>query len=377
MTKKALNRPFFHLLLILILGLIAYSNTFTVPFHFDDTHAIVENPRISKLSSVPSLFFDIKGSIASRPLTLATFALNYRLGGLDTLGYHVFNLALHLANGVLLYLLMLKAAPLIKPDMKSPEGLALMSSLLFTLHPLHTETVTYVVSRSELLGAFFYLSGMLVFIRAATAGGRAYLYIAMLFITSLLGMASRESFVTFPFVLLLFDFLFVSKGSLKETLKRLKVHLPVFASLAYLALLLLRYDPGRHAGFGVETITPADYILTQLRVHWTYLRLILLPFGQVVDYDYPASTSFFELRTFAAFMGDAALWTAGIIALRKRPAVSFCLLWFLVTLLPSTLVPVVDVMFEHRAYLPSIGVFVLMALALWKARQFLAFKASL
>lgn len=353
------HRPVIHFLLIIILGLIAYSNTIHSPLHFDDRSNIIENNGIRDISNIPSFFTRFEGpSIMARPLTAATFAVNYYFGGLDTTGYHIFNLGLHIANGILLYLLIsITARYLDYSDEKKTGLIALFSSLIFMVHPIQTETVTYIVSRSVLLSTFFLLLGIVFFTKAVgSLGKKRTAYIIALFFASLLGMASREEFLIFPLILMLYDLYFISKRNIKTVLKNWKAHLPVAAALAYVAYIVSSYDYREHAGFGVKTVTPLEYLMTQFNVHWTYIRLLLLPINQNLDYDYPIAKALFEFPTMLSFIGYLGLWGAVIYLYRKNPTVSFCLLFFLITLAPSSgIIPIADFIFEHRVYVPSIG----------------------
>lgn len=356
-----LSKTRLQILLIVLFGLAAYSNTFEVPFYFDD-FTIIENLRVRDVSNIPSMFIEIGGPNATRPLMYATFALNYFLGGFNTWGYHAVNLFLHLLSGVLLYRLVMSTGRILGHRQQDTAAMAALASLLFVLHPVQTETVTYIVSRSMLLATVFYLSGILLFIRAVTAEKRKTLYTGGLFLVSMLGIASREDFVTFPVMLILYDFFFVSRFRLREVAGHFRTHLPVILSLAYLAYLMINNTYGIGVGFDVEEAGPFEYLMTQFNVHWKYLGLLVLPINQNLDYDYPVARTLFELPTIISFLGYAALWAVGILSARKRAVVSFCILWFLITLAPtSSIIPIDDVIFEHRLYLPSAGFFVLAA----------------
>ncbi|MGE5892926.1 MAG: hypothetical protein ACM34I_02610 [bacterium] len=363
-----LKSSYLHFFILAFLAFLAYSNTFRVPFHFDDIQNIVENQRIRKISNIPSFFIDLKGPpIAARPLTSATFALNYSLAGLEPFGYHLVNLFLHILNGILLYLVVVRTAEQMDyPPDSSVRFIALFSSLLFVLHPIQTETLTYIVSRSMLLAATFSFAGILLFLRAVTVQKKRGIFIALLSFTSFLGMASRQDFAIFPIVLILYDLFFVSKFEKKRFMQHHQVYIPVFLSYGYLAFLLTAFDYEKHAGFGVEVISPLQYLMTQFRVLWTYLRLLVLPINQTIDYDYPVVRTLFALPAVLSFLGYAGLWLAGVFLRKKTPVVSFSILWFMITLVPSSsVIPIVDVIFEHRLYLPSAGFFVLVALGLW------------
>ncbi|GAB4483098.1 MAG: tetratricopeptide repeat protein [Thermodesulfovibrionales bacterium] len=347
-----------HIILILLFCLAAHANALHVPFVFDDTNNIVGNPRIRDLSNIPAFFVRLDGVPTSgRPLMAATFALNYRLGGLDPAGYHLVNLLLHLTNALLLYALIITTAR----DHAADEGragfLALAAALIFVVHPVQTESVTYIVSRSVLLSTLFALMGILIFRTAVSAAGmkRALLATA-LWSVSLLGMASREEFFLFPLILVLYDYYFVSTLNAGRVLGHYGLHLPVICTLSYVLYIVSTFNYTNRAGFGVDVITPGEYLMTQFKVHGTYVRLLLLPMNQNLDYDYPVTKTMTDVPTLAAFLGYAGLWGAGFYFRARGPALSFSVLLFMVGLAPtSSFMPIADVIFEHRLYLPSIG----------------------
>jgi tetratricopeptide (TPR) repeat protein len=358
--------PLLHIALIVILGLLAYSSTFDAPFALDDNLIIKNNPLIKNLLNIPAMFAGGIGSFASRPLMHATLAFNYHFGGLDPRGYHVVNLALHLINGILLYLLVVMTGRFLRyADEGATRPVALLASVLFVVHPVQTEAVTYIVSRSMLLATTFYLSGIMLFAKAATAERRKGLYIAGLFIASLLGAASRENFVTFPLMLVLYDLFFISGFKAKEALGRWRLYIAVLPACAYLVHLAINNTYAQDETL-IKGIPPIFYALTQLKVHWTFLRLLALPINQNLDYSYPISQALIELPTVLSFVGYLGLWAGAILLARRRSTAAFGMLWFLVALLPISFMLVFvgmalglrlgDVIFEHRLYLPSAGI---------------------
>ncbi|MBI4843422.1 MAG: tetratricopeptide repeat protein [Nitrospirae bacterium] len=376
MFKDILYKPLFHLFLIILFGFLAYSNTFHSPFTFDDANNIVENRRLKDISNIPSFFTSIeRPPIMARPFTAATFAVNHHFGKLNTTGYHIFNIVVHIANGILLYLLIILTARLTGfDDDKKSVLIALFSSLIFTAHPIQTESVTYMVSRSVLLSTFFFLLGIILFTKTvATEGKRKLVYRSALFVTSLFGMASREEFFIFPVMLVLYDLYFVSKQNIRGVLKNFKIHLSVILTLVYVIFIVTTYDYGEHAGYGVKALTPLQYLMTQFNAHWTYLRLLILPVNQNLDYDYPVAKTLFEFPTIISFMGYIGLWAFGIYLYRKRPVISFSILWFMITLFPSSgIMPIADVIFEHRLYMPLIGFVIIFSLGMFYVLEFSA-----
>ena len=346
-------------LIILTVG-VAYSNTYTASFHFDDQHTIVENPRIKHIENIPSFFWKNEGPVGSRPLLLVTLAINYALGGLNVIGYHIFNNLLHAINGILFYFFVLTVLnlPRFREKWASlSKEIALFSAILFVVHPIQTEAVTYIISRSMPMATFFYLLGFILYTRAVETGRRSF-YV-WLFVVSFLGMASREDFITFPVMLFIYDVMLLS--SFKDALRRWWVYLFIWLTAAYRLWLSFTYKGGEEsAGFGVKLLTPYQYLLTQFNVIWTYVRLLFLPINQNLDYDYPIAKSFFEFPTILSFLAHLLVIAFALFMFKRNSLVTFLILWWYITLSPSSsFIPIIDVIFEHRVYLPSVGFFFL------------------
>lgn len=356
-----LKKPSVHLFLILIVAAISYSNTFEVPFQFDDRYTILENPLITDFSYMPRILTGSEGRFSSRPFLHATVAVNFYFGGYNTVGYHGVNLALHLLNGILLYILVVMTGRRMGFEEKTTRFTAVCSTALLVLHPIHTETVTNIVNRSMLLATAFFLLGLILFLKAVTSDRRKPLYLAGLFFVSLLGIGSRENFSTFPLVLLLYDLFLISSFNFRETAKHWKAHLLVFLSLGYMVLLAFHHTYDRGVDYPGVGIASSDFFWTQFNVHWSYLRMLILPINQTLDYDYPISKTLLEFPTLLSFISYVALFAGSIIFAKRNPLFSFAALWFLIVLIPiSFLVTFLDlrlddVIFEHRLYLPSIG----------------------
>ena len=361
---KIYQGPQFHVLaLALIVGLtlFAYSNTFHSSFHFDDDLAINENQAIKHVTAdnIIALLH------SNRPITHLSLMFSYATSGMDVFGWHVFNVSVHIANSVLVYALILWTVTLSvfrgRYGDKAKE-MALLGALLFALHPIQTESVTYIISRSELLASFFFLGSFLLFIRGTEKGRFGYYVLAL--VTSLCAMASKEWAATLPAMLVLYDYLFVSQGSFGKVMKRWPVYaLLFFPWMLATAYILYLYQGVTSAGFsmsGVGGITPLTYLLTSFNVIWTYIRLLVLPVNQNIDYAYPLATTLIEFPTLLSFAGHLLLIGAAFWAYRKKGwlLAPFGVAWFYIILSPTqSFVPIKDLIFEHRVYLPSLGLF--------------------
>lgn len=353
MNKPERSITRLHILILILASVLCYANTLKAPFYLDDRPFLLENASIRDMGNIPSFFAGKTSAIASRPVVLTTFALNHLMGKYNPAGYHLFNIALHALACVLLYLLIIRTARLTgyaDPDDGTPV-VALCASLLFATHPMHTEAVNYISARSSLLVTCFYLLGILLFTKAAESDKRRPVYLTALVLVSLLGMGSGESFITFPLILILYDFCFVSRRDIKAVMGNIKVHLAVLATALYAVFLI---SSGKSQTFA--QIGPIDYFMTQWNVTMTYIRMLILPYGLSFDHDFPTAHALIEWPTIASFAGYIALWIGGLALLKRYPAIGFGILWFTITLLPdSGFVPARFNLSEYRAYLPSAG----------------------
>ncbi len=354
-------RPF----LLLLAGTAVYVRTFGVPFVFDDVHAIVQNLRIREWSH--ELF------ASDRPLVEITLALNYALGGLNVVGYHVCNLALHLACGWLLFDVVRRTFRLTDVLAGREDDAACLAALIFLVHPLQTGSVTYVIARSELLMALCYLATLdLVLLAEVHPTRRITLWVAAI-ASCAFGMAAKPIMVTAPLAVWWLSWwvltpptrprlAFTESPPAVEVPRRWPLHLGLCATWGVLGLLLA---DGSHPGAGFDIgLSPLEYLRTQLGVTWHYFRLLVWPVGQVLDYDWPLAARWTE----PAVVVPACGWLVLLLVLvwlgrAGRRAATFWLGFALLVLLPgSSVIPIADVIFEHRMYLTVAGFAALVAL---------------
>ena len=408
MAAKIFRSRFVHVLTVLVVGSIAYANTFHVPFLFDDKYYIINNPAIrdfrffadpSLIRSMGGIAANFKAAFFTRLLGNFTFALNYRIDGLSVTGYHLFNLAVHLLNAALLYVFIIFTfkTPFLAgtsgDNSRERDLAALFAALVFVSHPIQTQAVTYICQRFVLLATFFSLltfAGYAGFRSAKSSLRRNVLYICAI-LAMACAMVSKEISFTIPLLLALYEYLFYS-GPLK---KRLLYLLP-FALTMFIIPLALLASKGSLAEFGnlgasMSTLASSppmtrwEYLFTQFRVIVTYIRLFFIPVNQNLDYDYPVFHSFFTPQVFLSFLFLLALFGAAVYLLYRSMSdarssesetqnsvsdtpnsrsgaerlIAFGIIWFFVTLsVESSIVPIFDVIFEHRLYLPSIGLII-------------------
>lgn len=380
MTPAAASSPterrkvFLAALGLVVALLAAYANSFRGPFVFDDVEAIVENETIRSLAAPGAVLsppFAEGQTVGGRPLVNVTLALNYAAGGLDPFGYHVVNLALHLAATLVLFglvrrtLLFQTAAPDIRhlPSALCPPPTSVPFSaavaLLWGLHPLQTESVTYVIQRAESLMGLLYLLTLYCFVRGATAAaGRGWLVGS--FLCCLAGMATKEVMVSAPVLVLLYDRAFVS-GTLAAAWRRRRPYYVGLAATWLLlgALVLSTKDRGGSMGLGLS-VSLGDYLLTQGPAILHYLRLVVWP--QPLIFDYGAIFPESALASLPAVAAVAVLAAGTLWLLWKKPVAGFLAGWFFAVLAPTSLVPANrQTISEHRMYLALAPLFILAA----------------
>jgi tetratricopeptide (TPR) repeat protein len=361
-------------LLIAVTALLIYSDTFSYPFHFDGTGTIVENNKLRDLSN----FWPPTGT---RYTGYLSFALNYHFGGLDVFGYHLVNILIHIINGFLVWSLVTLTfkTPVMEratADSQLKYFIALTASLLFISHPVQTQAVTYIVQRFASLATLFYLLSLVLYIKARLSnegqglGAKNILFGLASLLAAVLAMKTKEISFTLPFVVLLYEIMFFDYKDL--SLKRFLYLVPISLTIFIIPLSLIGIDKPlgdvigefREAAQETEAVPRGIYLLTQFRVIVTYIRLLILPANQNLDYDYPLYNSPFEPGVFFSFIFLFSFFGLAIYLFKRSRKTdnvyallaSFGILWFFITLsVESSIIPIRDVIFEHRLYLPSVG----------------------
>jgi len=411
-----LLHPLVHVVLILLLGLLAYANSFQAPFHYDDYKNMLEVSYVQDLGylndwSLVRQYLAGDHGFMMRFVGYLSFALNYALHGDAVVGYHAVNLAIHLVNALLVYSLVwltlrtpyfeTQGSTIDVQDSSSafsPQPLTflpLFTALLFVSHPVQTQAVTYIVQRIASLATLFCLATVVLYIQARLAldrqgwKGRAILWYAGSFCCALLAMKTKEIAFTLPLAVCIYEFMFF-RG---KPSRRLICVTPLLLTMLVipLSMLLLTGTGGALGDVGSATsvgsdLTRAEYFFTELRVIVTYLRLLFLPVNQNLVYDYPVYRTLFTPPVFLSFLLLVALFGLAVyLAYRSRLEVkvsrletqnsklitqnlpfyrliAFGMFWFFLTLsVESSIIPITDVIFEHRIYLPSVGAFLAFA----------------
>ena len=356
--------------MMVFVTLLAYYNSFSVPLLLDDFPSVQDNPTIRHLWPIwRTLSPSVASFVGGRPIMNLSLAINYALGGTGVWGYHALNLAIHILAGLTLFGIVRRTFA--RPGLRerfaaSGEWIALAVALLWTVHPLQTEAVTYISQRCESLMGLFYLLTLYGFIRGVEGSGSAGASPSKWFCLSVaacfLGMASKEVMVTAPLMVLLYDRTFVS-GSFREAWNR---HWRLYLGLASSWLLLGWLMAGLHnrgAGYGLG-ISWWGYVLAECRAVVQYLRLAIWPNRLVFDYGFHVPMK--NVVAVAPFALILVILAIGVLfTLKRHPPIGFVGAWFFVILAPtSSVVPIVgSPIAEHRMYLPLAAVVTMAVLA--------------
>ncbi|MGE5279173.1 MAG: tetratricopeptide repeat protein [Deltaproteobacteria bacterium] len=356
--------PLVLLFVLVSVGFIVYSNTFNASFQLDDETSITSNEHIQHLNMIGTIW----RHWPSRFLTYLSLAINYHIGKEEVFGYHAVNLTLHLVVTLLVFWFMglLFRTPLLREH--APPSFArlysFLTALLFTAHPLQTQGVTYICQRAVTLASVFYLLTLCGYIKSRLAeraegqrAGRSQGWRFFSWLTCLVAMFTKEWVVTLPFMIWIVERFFISRGE-KTPWKRL---LPYFGITLVLPLTMavtrsVDFIHMRKADEPIPNDSWWEYFVTELRVMVTYIRLLFFPVNQMLDYDYPLYKTIFAAPTFLSLVGLIAVAWAAVRQRARQPLIAFGTLWFFLTLFPeSGMVPIRDVIFEHRLYLPMLG----------------------
>jgi tetratricopeptide (TPR) repeat protein len=376
------SRTVLHVLLIFALGIIAYSNSFNVPFLLDDSMYITGNPTIKSLDYLADTeradylnLGIVRCYLETRYVAYLSFWANYRMGGLNVTGYHAVNVLIHVINALLVYSLvrLIFRTPLLYGSVSGDRAghMALFACLLFVSHPVQIQSVTYISQRFGEIATMFYVGALVAYAgsRLAWGKGKGFVLYVLSLAAVLLSMKSKEIAFTLPIAVFLFEALFF-KG---ERMKRVVFLVPF--------LLMMPLIPVEHAliwgsvpeATRLDTDMPRmDYLFTQSRVIVTYLRLLLLPVNLNIDYDYPVHTTLVSVPVMLSFVLLIAVFLLGLLMLyrsRVKPElrlISFGIFWYFLTLsVESSCIPISEIIFEYRLYLPSVGAMMVVSAAVF------------
>jgi protein O-mannosyl-transferase len=376
---------------LVAVGVIVYANTLHSPFVFDDINFITKNnPSVHmKTLSWENLK---KAAFEAQPRhripPKLSFALNYYFGEENPFGYHLINLAIHLLTGIFLFLfffmtLSMPQAAVVSANANSPRGdptagllISFFAALIWLVHPVQTSAVTYMCQRMAGMTAMFYVLAILLYGKAriclnAHKKRHAGLLFAGCAIAGLCAVASKENAGTLPLFILLYEWFFFQNLRDFRSFRALPWVIAGILVFTGIGLIFLGDSPIHRilASYTRREFTLSERVLTELRVVAYYVSLLGFPHPErlILDHDYPLSHSMFNpATTFTAFLLILSLFGVALYSAKKRRLFSFCLLWFLGNLVIESSVIGIEIIYEHRLYLPSMMIFLLVLVWLFK-----------
>ena len=385
------------IIFFIIIIFFIYSNTLDVPFVYDDIDNILNNNniRIKEFSwfSITGLF---NGPTANRPFSGFSFALNYYFHQYDLFGYHLVNITIHLMTGLSLFILFQKTLKIlpenshfIKKRKQYSFLIPFFSAWIWLVHPLHVQSVTYVVQRMNSMSSFFYILSLLLYVQGRIfqrswrkknlTDFKAKILLSIYFtgsaISGVLAITSKEMATTLPLFILLYEWFFFKHlrvTNFRKIIFGVSIAILVFGVISWFFLgrdpISVIHSAYRHASFSLP-----QRLFTEARVVVYYISLLFFPHPKrlVLDYDYPVSTALISPQTTAiTFLMLAFITGAALFKARRNPIFSFCVLWLLGNLvIESSIIPI-EIIYEHRTYLPSVMISFFMVCLLFRCFQF-------
>jgi tetratricopeptide (TPR) repeat protein len=352
------------LVLLAVPVIFIYADTLTSPFIFDDRNNIEENPhiRISQitLKGLATAAFD--SPLQKRPVAYISFALNYYLHGYNVVGFRLLNIIIHVISGILLYFFIQATfrTPALQSDDTHAKWISFFAAAIWLVHPLQTQSVSYIVQRMNSLAAMFYILSFLLYVHFRMnpqKRSKGWLLSGCI-LAGILALGSKQNAASLPFFIILYEWYFFRNLNLKW----LKGHIPGLAGflllLAIIALIYLGADPLDKilAAYEIRNFTPIQRILTELRVVIFYISLFLWPHPSRLnlDHDFALSYSLTDpITTLFSMLAIAVLMALAVITAKNQRLISFCILWFLGNLVIESSIFALEIVFEHRLYLPT------------------------
>jgi len=374
MNTINLKKHFLSLTLMVTAGILGFWGTLDVPFLYDDAHAIVQNPDTWSLTPAKDLLQWNRWF--HRPVLIWTFAWNRAEGGLDVVGYHWVNLGLHIGVGIVFYFLVQSALQLVTLERHAIwKRLPLLSALIHLLHPLNSQAVIYLSSRSSLLATFFYLLGFLCWMRLLKPWEKPLTQPVGILLLVLgggffiLGCGTKAIIFTLPVMALIYHTLICSVENRKPDSTLVMVILApaflylVFRSMTLGNLVVLPTEPES------MQVSRTLYALTQIKAFVFYYVLKgLFPFNLNFEPDVRLVSGFADP---GLWMGAALLAAVAVALYRSRSRLlQFGFLWMVITLAPtSSIIPLKQIVTDHRFYLPGLGLHLIVAMGLIQAAR--------
>ncbi len=378
------------LMLLILIVFFIYSNTLHVPFLFDDVNNIISNPhiRMTELSLDSLTAAAMKGHLKNRPVANISFAMNYYLNGYHVSGYHLFNILVHIISGIFLYYFILITRRVYPCPALAHRAIPIFAAAIWMVHPIQTQSVTYIVQRMNSMSSMFYMIAMFLYVKARLLmlerqedvqkfkNGKlisvtnpypvsVYLFFLGSLTAGIMAVGAKEVAATLPLFLFLYEWFFFQdmRGSwLKHNFFRFSGVLVLFLIFA---LLYLGENPLAKIGtmYDKRDFTMVQRLFTEFRVVIFYMGLLLFPHPSQLnlEHDFPLSRSITDpVTTLICLCIIFFCIVFSLVTAKKQRLVSFCILWYFGNLVIESSVIGLEIIFEHRLYLPSMMICLLL-----------------
>ncbi|MEI6610841.1 MAG: tetratricopeptide repeat protein, partial [Deltaproteobacteria bacterium] len=367
--------------------IVAYSNSFQGQFVFDDTQNIVKsiNVHLKSLNwpDIKNTFYGIEGKRIDRPLAFFSFALNYYFHKLNVFGYHVVNFAIHYLPAILLFLSIYNTLKLLKLREQyghASYSIALLATFFWATSPLQVTAVTYIVQRMASMTGLFYIMAMYFYLKGRTANRYSIclIYFALCTVSAVMSLGTKENAVLLPVSIWLYDLIMIQAITRENLIRNLKVFAPVILIVTLVGLWYVDFSSILSgAAYANRPFTLIERLLTEPRIAIFYITLLLYPLGSRLTllHDIELSTSLIApWTTIPAIALILGLISIALYLARRSPFISFAILfYFLNHAMESTFIPL-ELIYEHRNYIPSMFFFVPVAIAMIHVLDYFSYK---
>jgi tetratricopeptide (TPR) repeat protein len=382
-TERRTFPQFLGIFLLFTLIITIYSNTFNASWHIDDFPNIINNKHIQLTELSPTALYrslqlsdNLLNYRMCRPISFLSLALNWYIGNQQVIGYHIVNIIIHILASGFLYLLLLSLleAPRFAERFQGYENnIALLATVLWAIHPIQTQAVTYIVQRMTSLAAMFYILGLFCYIKGRFQGDKKprLAFFSASLICMFLAVGSKENAITFPLSIGLIEIIlfqnFSSAENRKTCLRIATAAMVVTLVLAVLLLFAMLPDPFStfQTLSGKRSFSPAERLMTEPRIVINYLIQIFYPLLNrfSVEHSVIISTSLVEpITTILSLLSISGLLVFGFLWMHRFPAISLAILFYFLNHVVESSIISLELVFEHRNYLPSLFLFLPVAI---------------
>jgi|WetSurMetagenome_2_1015567.scaffolds.fasta_scaffold19722_3 protein O-mannosyl-transferase len=380
----------FAVLSLLVMLSIIYGNSFCGDWHFDDQQNILDNHNVHlqglSWPEVRKTFYGTsdgsENAHITRPLSYLSFGLNYFFGGTDVFGYHAVNFLIHFTASIFLFLFIYNTLrlPLLRERYENNAyGIALLASFFWATSPMQVNAVTYIVQRMASLAGLGYIMALYFYVRARTAqrGRTRWAFAALCATSSLLAFGSKENSAMLPISIILYDMILVQGVTREKLLRVIKYSWVPVALFALIIFLCVDSLSGIFQTYQVRPFTLTERLLTAPRILLFYISLLLYPIPSRLTFlhDIEVSRSLIEpWTTLPAVLAVMALCAAAVSMARRAPLLSYCVLFFFLNhIIEGTIIPL-ELIFEHRNYIPSMLLFVPVAILMVRCLDYFSYR---